>query len=96
MRREITVAVLAIQLALSSSIAEAAYNKDQLQELNELLDRGNIAELIEFWNRNIGSFSRSSPVENMLADLMADIRENGIGQISSDLRDASDRAVSIY
>jgi hypothetical protein len=96
MRREITVAVLAIQLALSSGAARAAYNEAQLQELNGLLDRGDIAALIRFWNDNINSFSRSSPVENMLADLMADIRDNGVGEITADLRDASDRSVSIY
>ena len=96
MRREITVAVLAIQLALSSGTAHAAYNENQLLELNSLLDRGDITALIKFWNRNIESVSRRSKVERMLSDLMADIRQNGNGEISAGLRDASDRSVSIY
>ena len=96
MRREITVAILGIQLAMASATAHAAYNKEQLQELNTLLDKGDIGELIKFWNENISSFSRSSRAEILLGDLMADIRDNGIGNISNDLVDASDRSVSIY
>ena len=95
MRREIAVAILGIQLALTSGSAQAAYNKEQLQELNTLLDRGDIADLVQFWNQNIKSFSKSSRVEKLLADLMADIRENGVGQISENLRDASNRSESI-
>ncbi len=85
MRREIAVTILAIQLAMASGSAQAAYHKEQLQELNTLLDRGDIEELVHFWNRNIKSFSRSSKVENLLADLMGDIRENGVGEISESL-----------
>lgn len=94
MRREIAAAVVAIQVALASTAAQAAYNQDQLNELNELLDEGNITKLIHFWNRNITSFSRNSRTEVMLAELMADIRENGIGSIGSDLRDAAERAAA--
>lgn len=100
MRREIAVTFLAMQLALGSGSAQAAYSNEQIQELNTLLDRGDIADLVQFWNQNIGSFSRSSKVENLLADLMADIRNNGVGTISEDLRSANlrgtfDRTASI-
>ena len=97
MRREIAVALLAIQMALTSGAAQASYDKDQLSELNELLDRGDIPALVEFWNANIKDVSRrTSKVEFLLAELMSDIRSNGVGQINESLVEASNQSVSIY
>ena len=95
MWRWIVGALVAIPLALSSQLAEAGYNKQQLRELNVLIGKGDKVALVHFWNRNLSSVTRDSDVEKLLGEMMKDIRRNGDSEISANLRRASDRSVGI-
>jgi len=60
-----------------------------------MFEHGDKAALVHFWNRSLSSVSRDSEVEELLAELMKEIRRYGDGEISANLREASNRSVGM-
>ncbi len=70
MNHGIRSALIGLLLALSASSASAALSEHQIEELDQLVNAGNVAAIINWWKANLDSIDLGTPLEQALNDFV--------------------------